>query len=98
WVPESCFLTARNSELRKYLGDVVFHGVPSDAEALGDVRVGEPVAQQRENLPLARGEDVRVSRATTSFHLGSNLAAIPRDLHYPPAWLCTRRIAWTRPT
>jgi hypothetical protein len=50
-------------ELGEDLRDVVFGSGGADVEAVGDLFVGEVLAEEVEDLPLAWGEDVGVGRA-----------------------------------
>jgi len=47
---------------------VVLGGGRGDVEAVGDLFVGEALAEEGEDLPLAGGEDVGVGRAASLGH------------------------------
>src|SRR5439155_11756351 len=76
--PNRRFLPACYAELREDLGDVVLDGVTADAKAFGDLGVREAVAEEAQDFPLTRCEDVRVRRPTSSLH-GSNLTVAARN-------------------
>ena len=65
-LPGGGFFAAGEAELGEDLGDVVLGGGETDVEALGDLFVGEAFAEEVEDLPFARGEDVGMGRAAAA--------------------------------
>lgn len=61
-------VAALDGKLGEDLGDVELGGAQGDAETLGDLFVGEALAQECQHFPLARGKDVGVWRAAASVH------------------------------
>ena len=53
----------QSQRLKYVFGNVVLGGGEGDVEALGDLFVGEVLAEEVEDLPFAWGEDVGVGRA-----------------------------------
>src|SRR5919201_6410633 len=47
---------APEAELGEDVADVVLHGLPADVEPVGDLRVRQPEAEQREHLSFTLGE------------------------------------------
>src|SRR5690606_29211579 len=58
-LPGGCLLPAADAEFREDLGDVVAGAVVADTQAVGDLAVGESLAQQVQDLPLPWRKDVR---------------------------------------
>lgn len=59
-------LAALDAELGEDLGYVELGSAQGDSEALCDLLVGQPLAQERQHLPLAWSEDIGVRRPTAS--------------------------------
>ena len=51
--------TVFGAELAQDVGDVELDGAGADVETVGDLGVGEPLAEQAEHFPLAPGEVYR---------------------------------------
>src|SRR5256885_3348921 len=74
WLPRRSFVAAVDAELADDLRDVELRAVEGDAEALGDLLVGEALADEREHLPLSRCEGVRVPRPPARLHRARSLS------------------------
>ena len=74
-------------ELPEDLLHVPLRPVGGDAQTLGDLGVGEALAQQLQHLELARREDVRVLRAAAFWH-GCSLAKTARIYTTRPSGAC----------
>jgi len=64
---------------------VVFGGGGGDVETVGDLFVGEVLAEEVEDLPLAWGEDVGVGRAAALAHGDDSVRRVRRN--YTSRWL-----------
>ena len=54
--PDDCLGTAADLELAIDVPGVFFDRAEGDDQALGDLAIGEPLANQRQHLAFARGE------------------------------------------
>ena len=72
---------ALEAELCQHVGHVKLHGVGADAQALGDVAIGEAVAHELHHAPLGGGEDI-VMRWPAPFH-GPSLSLRETEFPYP---------------
>ena len=64
--PRRGLFAAADAELREDLRDVIARAVQADAEAVGDLLVGQALSQQLEDFLLSRREEVGVGWASAS--------------------------------
>lgn len=72
-VPDGCgggFAPVCRSELGQEIGNMRGHGAVADIQLLGNLRVGSPLTEQGQDLPLAAGQRKRVSDVWSRCRIG----------------------------
>ena len=77
--PQVC--PAVEAELCQHIGHVKLHGVGADAQAFGDVAIGEAVAHELHHAPFGEGEDIVIRWAAPCHGPCHSLTA--REFPYP---------------